>query len=156
MYLNRKRRFSAMLVAALFAMPGLASAQGPGARGGVDHPPVIQLGTLPSRPRLRRRVRGVKLRILARLTGRRVRAAVARIRAGRESAQLRLPPHDSYARGSPPSSSRRCPGGAAKSRPAIDARAVAEPVIVINGAAPKAGTCLLPQPDGASVVGVAR
>jgi hypothetical protein len=106
MYIPRKSLFTVMLVGALFGSPALASVQAPGEHGGADHPPVIQLATIPQRPRLRRRVRGAKLRLIARRIGARVRSAAARIRAGRESVQPRLPPHDSYARGPPRSSGR--------------------------------------------------
>jgi hypothetical protein len=106
MHLPRKSSFTVMLVAALFGAPALASVQAPGAYGDGDHPPVIHLATLPSRTPLRRRVRGAKARLIGWRAGRWVRGAAARIRAGRETVQPRLPPHESFARGPPRPSSR--------------------------------------------------
>lgn len=102
----RKSLLSLTLVVALFGAPALGSGHVPGSPGGVSHLPAIQLATLPRRVRLRRRVRGSKMREIAWRVGRRVRAAGAAIGAGNESVKPRLPPHDSYARG-PPRASRR-------------------------------------------------
>lgn len=101
MHIRRKSLLSVIFVAALFGTPALASTQAPGAHGAVDHPLVVPLGTLPLRARLRRRVGSARVRAIARRTGRRVRGAVAGIRAARESFHSRLPLHDSYARGPP-------------------------------------------------------
>ena len=106
MDLPRKSLSSLMLVGALFGTPALASIQASETPGAVGHPPVLQLATLPQRLRVRRRIRGATLRAIAWRIGCRVRGAAARIRAGRENVQPRLPPHDSYARGPP-----RSPGG---------------------------------------------
>jgi hypothetical protein len=109
MYLHRTHRksvFSTMLVVVLLGTPLLGSAQAPVAHGGMGHPPLIQLAILALRERPRRRVGSAKVRAIARRTGRRVRGAVARIRARHDSVRPRLPPHDSYARGPPRSSGR--------------------------------------------------
>jgi len=109
MYLHhthRKSVFSTMLVVALLGTPAVGSARAPVAHGGMGHPPLIQLATLPLRERPRRRVRSAKVRAIARRTGRRVRGAVARIRARHDSVRPRLSPHDWYARGPPQSSGR--------------------------------------------------
>jgi hypothetical protein len=102
MYSDRKRLFSVMLMVSLFGTPALASGQAPGVHGGTDHPPVVQLATLPRRTRLFRRARGAKVRVIVWRTGQRALGVAARIRAVRESAHPRFPPHDSYARGPPP------------------------------------------------------
>ncbi len=104
MYFPRKSLFSLMVVGALFGSPALASVPASGAAGAMGHPPVVQLATLPQRPRPRRRVRGAKVRLIVWRAVRRMQAAAATFRAGRESVQPRLAPRDSYARGPPRSS----------------------------------------------------
>jgi hypothetical protein len=101
MHLPRKSLFSLTLLVALFGMPSLASVHAPGAPGGLGHPPLIQLATLPRRARLRRRVRGSKVRAVLWRARLRLRGAAGNLRAAGESVQPRLPPHDSYARGPP-------------------------------------------------------
>jgi hypothetical protein len=102
----RKSLFSVMLVAALLGTPALASAGASSTHGGVDHPPAMQLATLPLRTRTRRRARGAIERTIAWLSRRGARRAAPRIRAGRERVHPRLAPHDWNARGPPRSSGR--------------------------------------------------
>jgi hypothetical protein len=106
MDLPRKSMFSLALVLALFGTPALASAQAPGAPGAVGHPPIVQLATLPRRVGLRRRVRGMKLRMITWRLGRRLRQPGVGTSAGSESIRPRLLPRDNYARGPPGSSDR--------------------------------------------------
>jgi hypothetical protein len=106
MDLPRKCMLSVALVVALFGTPALASAQAPGAPGGVGHPPIVQLGTLPRLVGLRRRVRGMKLRMIAWRLGRRMRQLGVGTNTGSESIRPRLLPRDKYARGPPGSSDR--------------------------------------------------
>ena|SRR5438270_1830115 len=106
MDLPRKSMLSVALVVALFGTPALASAQAPGAPGGVGHAPIVELATLPRWVGLRRRVRSMKLRMIAWRLGRRLRQPGVGTSAGSESIPPRLLPRDKYARGPPGSSDR--------------------------------------------------
>ncbi len=71
MYLSRKSLFLVTLAGALLGTSALASVRAPAAAG-TGHPPLRQVATLPSRVRVRRRVRGAKRRVIAWWDGLRV------------------------------------------------------------------------------------
>jgi len=101
MYLSRKSLLSLALVVGLFGAPTVTAVHVPGAPGGVAHPPAVQFVAAERGTRLRRQVRGAKVRVVLRRAGGGLRGAVKRIRAAGERFVTRRPPHDSFARGPP-------------------------------------------------------
>jgi hypothetical protein len=100
MHLPRKTLCVVTFAGALLGTPALASVRVPMAPGGVSHPP-LNLATLPSRLRVRRRGRGAKRRVIAWWNDLRARDASRTTRARSERLRPRLAPHDSYPRGPP-------------------------------------------------------
>ena len=101
MYLSRKSLLPLALVVGLFAAPTVTPVHVPGAPGGVVHPPAVQLAAAERGTRLRRQIRGAKVRAVLRRAVGGPRGAAKRIRAAGERLATRRPPHDSYARGPP-------------------------------------------------------
>jgi hypothetical protein len=101
MYLSRKSLLPLALIVGLFGTPTLAAVHVPGAPGGVAHPPAVQLADAERRTRLRRQIRGAKVRVVLRRARVGLSGVVERIRAAGERLQTRRPPHDSFARGPP-------------------------------------------------------
>jgi hypothetical protein len=92
--------FPVALILALFGTPALGSAQGAGASG-TDHPPMIQLATLPGPVRLLGRSRRARRRRISSWIARRLPAVASVLGFGHQRIRPRRPPHDSYARGPP-------------------------------------------------------
>ena len=97
MYLLRRSLLPVMLAGALFA-PAAHAAQMRGAEPG--HGSVFQLATLPPRTRLRCRMRGVRVRTLARW-GRRAPGSAATGRPAEVNIRPQLSTNDMSARGPP-------------------------------------------------------
>lgn len=104
MYPSRKSLLALALVGALSGTSTLAPAHAPGIPGGVVHPVVVQLGTVDSGIRRRRRIRRSKLRAILSRPVFVLRGIASRIHATSARIQARRPPSDSFARGPPRSS----------------------------------------------------
>jgi hypothetical protein len=101
MYLSRKSLLSLALVVGLFGAPTVTPVHVPGAPGGIAHPPAVQLAAGERGTRLRRQIRGAKVRTVLRRAVGGLRGAANRIRAAGERLATRRPPDNSLARGPP-------------------------------------------------------